>query len=45
MIGKKFSYGKEGMTLEAVSRRKTELAKWLVKGLIILGPTFIKIGQ
>jgi len=35
----------EGMTPDAVSRRKSELAIWLREGLVKLGPTFIKIGQ
>lgn len=34
-----------GMTPENVSTKKRELARWLRKGLIRLGPTFIKIGQ
>jgi len=45
LVNKKFTYGKEGMTPERVSSRKRELAKWLVQGLVRLGPTFIKIGQ
>ena len=45
LVGRKFTYGKLGMTPERVSARKRELAKWLVEGLVRLGPTFIKIGQ
>eukprot|EP00798_Chlamydomonas_sp_ICE-L_P025773 gene25774-11439_t len=45
MTSKKFTYGKAGMTKEAVSARKKELAIWLREGLVRLGPTFIKIGQ
>ncbi|CAL5224135.1 g6768 [Coccomyxa viridis] len=45
LSGKKFSYGKKGMTEERVSQRKQKLAAWLREGLIRLGPTFIKIGQ
>lgn len=45
LVGRKFTYGKAGMTPERVSSRKRELAKWLVEGLVRLGPTFIKIGQ
>ncbi|KAI8469667.1 MAG: ABC1 family-domain-containing protein [Monoraphidium minutum] len=37
--------GKKGMTPEAVSARKQELAVWLREGLVKLGPTFIKVGQ
>lgn len=45
LLGRKFTYGKGGMTPEAVSARKRELAIWLREGLVKLGPTFIKIGQ
>lgn len=45
LLGKKWTYGKEGMTPTAVSARKKELAIWLREGLVKLGPTFIKIGQ
>lgn len=45
LLGKKFTYGKEGMTKEAVSQKKKDLAIWLREGLVKLGPTFIKIGQ
>uniref|UniRef100_A0A061RFL6 Abc-1-like kinase n=1 Tax=Tetraselmis sp. GSL018 TaxID=582737 RepID=A0A061RFL6_9CHLO len=45
LLGKKFTFGKEGMTPAAVSARKTELAVWLREQLVRLGPTFIKIGQ
>lgn len=45
LLGRKWSYGKEGMTPERISARKTELAIWLRNGLLRLGPTFIKIGQ
>ncbi|GIM03175.1 hypothetical protein Vretimale_7990, partial [Volvox reticuliferus] len=45
LLNQKFTYGKEGMTKEAVSARKKELAIWLREGLVRLGPTFIKIGQ
>ena len=45
LLGKKFTYGKTGMTKEAVSARKAALAIWLREGLVKLGPTFIKIGQ
>ncbi|KAG2495073.1 hypothetical protein HYH03_006684 [Edaphochlamys debaryana] len=45
LLGQKWTYGKEGMTPEAVSARKRELAVWLREGLVRLGPTFIKIGQ
>eukprot|EP01025_Chloroclados_australasicus_P030844 TRINITY_DN31030_c0_g2_i1.p1 TRINITY_DN31030_c0_g2~~TRINITY_DN31030_c0_g2_i1.p1 ORF type:complete len:772 (-),score=97.13 TRINITY_DN31030_c0_g2_i1:306-2621(-) len=45
LLGRKWTYGKEGMTAERVSERKSELAKWLREGLVKLGPTFIKIGQ
>ena len=41
----KFTYGKLGMTKEAVSERRRSLAIWLREGLVKLGPTFIKIGQ
>mmetsp|Transcript_28522 Transcript_28522/g.80465 ORF Transcript_28522/g.80465 Transcript_28522/m.80465 type:complete len:788 (-) Transcript_28522:52-2415(-) len=45
LLGKKFTYGKEGMTPAALSARKSELAVWLREELVKLGPTFIKIGQ
>eukprot|EP01026_Neomeris_dumetosa_P042729 TRINITY_DN3566_c0_g1_i1.p1 TRINITY_DN3566_c0_g1~~TRINITY_DN3566_c0_g1_i1.p1 ORF type:complete len:781 (-),score=139.88 TRINITY_DN3566_c0_g1_i1:491-2833(-) len=45
LLGKKWTYGKEGMTEENKSKRKSELALWLREGLVKLGPTFIKIGQ
>ncbi|KAG1669298.1 hypothetical protein FOA52_014859 [Chlamydomonas sp. UWO 241] len=46
MLGQKWSYDKAtGMSAEAVSTRKSELAVWLREGLVKLGPTFIKIGQ
>mmetsp|Transcript_29730 Transcript_29730/g.65790 ORF Transcript_29730/g.65790 Transcript_29730/m.65790 type:complete len:842 (-) Transcript_29730:440-2965(-) len=45
LLNQKWTYGKEGMTAEAVSARKKELAIWLREGLVRLGPTFIKIGQ
>ena len=41
----KFTYGKAGMTKEAIVERKRALAVWLREGLVKLGPTFIKIGQ
>lgn len=44
LAGRKFSYGKKGMTDARVSERKSKLAAWLREGLIKLGPTFIKIG-
>ena len=44
LSGKKWSYGKAGMTEARISERKTKLAAWLREGLIKLGPTFIKIG-
>ena len=44
LAGRKWSYGKAGMTAARVSQRKTKLAGWLREGLIKLGPTFIKIG-
>ncbi|KAL6785821.1 AKC4 [Auxenochlorella protothecoides x Auxenochlorella symbiontica] len=43
--GKKLAYRRTGMTPEAVSAKKTELACWVREGLVRLGPTFIKIGQ
>jgi hypothetical protein len=45
LLGKKWTYGKAGMTPEAVSAKKSVLAVWLREGLVRLGPTFIKIGQ
>jgi hypothetical protein len=47
LLGQKWSYDKKagGMTPEAISARKAELAIWLREGLVRLGPTFIKIGQ
>jgi len=45
LLGKKFTYGKAGMTPPAVSERKATLAVWLREELVKLGPTFIKIGQ
>ena len=46
LVNQKWTYkGKQGMTEEAVSARKSELAVWLREGLVRLGPTFIKIGQ
>ena len=33
------------MTPPRVSQRKAKLAAWLRRGLVRLGPTFIKIGQ
>lgn len=47
LLGQKWTYPKKagGMTPEAVSARKRELAVWLREGLVKLGPTFIKIGQ
>lgn len=39
LLGQKWSYGKAGMTPEAVSARKKELAVWLREGLVKLGPT------
>ncbi|GFH23631.1 ABC1 domain-containing protein, partial [Haematococcus lacustris] len=45
LLNQKWTYGKAGMTKEAVSARKSELAVWLREGLVSLGPTFIKIGQ
>ena len=47
LLGQKWSYDKKtgGMTTEAISGRKAELAIWLREGLVRLGPTFIKIGQ
>lgn len=44
LAGRKWSYGKAGMTEARVSQRKSKLAAWLREGLIKLGPTFIKIG-
>lgn len=41
----KITYGRKGMTADRVTDRKKSLAAWLRKGLIRLGPTFIKIGQ
>jgi len=46
LINKKWTYKNPGgMTPEAVSARKKEVAVWLREGLVRLGPTFIKIGQ
>jgi len=47
LLNQKWTYPKKagGMTPEAVSARKRELAVWLREGLVKLGPTFIKIGQ
>ncbi|BDA47029.1 Protein ACTIVITY OF BC1 COMPLEX KINASE 8, chloroplastic [Coccomyxa sp. Obi] len=45
LVGRKFTYGKEGMTEARVSERRRSLAAWLREGLVKLGPTFIKIGQ
>lgn len=45
LVNQKFTYKKNGMTDQAVSARKSELAVWLREGLVKLGPTFIKIGQ
>ena len=45
LVNQKFMYKKNGMTEEAVSAKKRELAVWLREGLVKLGPTFIKIGQ
>lgn len=45
LLGKKFTYGKGGMTPVAISERKQKLAVWLREELVKLGPTFIKIGQ
>jgi hypothetical protein len=39
LLNQKFTYGKEGMTKDAVSARKKELAIWLREGLVRLGPT------
>lgn len=39
LLGQKWTYGKVGMTPEAVSARKKELAVWLREGLVRLGPT------
>jgi predicted unusual protein kinase regulating ubiquinone biosynthesis (AarF/ABC1/UbiB family) len=41
----RFTYGRAGMTPEAVISRRSKLAAWLREGLVKLGPTFIKIGQ
>jgi len=41
--GKKWSYGRKGMTEARVTERKTKLAVWLREGLVKLGPTFIKV--
>jgi len=47
LLNQKWTYKKAegGMSKEAVSKRKRELAVWLREGLVKLGPTFIKIGQ
>lgn len=46
LVGRAWTYGgRKKMTDAAVSARKTALARWLVAGLVRLGPTFIKIGQ
>jgi len=45
LVNQKFTYKKNGMTEQAISARKSELAAWLREGLVKLGPTFIKIGQ
>jgi predicted unusual protein kinase regulating ubiquinone biosynthesis (AarF/ABC1/UbiB family) len=47
LLGQGWTYkgGKKGMTPEATSARKRDLAVWLREGLVKLGPTFIKIGQ
>lgn len=47
LLGRKWTYPKRdgGMTPEAVSARKRELAVWLREALVRLGPTFIKCGQ
>jgi hypothetical protein len=39
LLNQKWTYGKEGMTKEAVSARKSEVAVWLREGLVRLGPT------
>lgn len=41
----RFTYGRAGMTPEAVISRRSKLAAWLREGLVKLGPTFIKIGE
>lgn len=45
LVNQKWTYGRSGMTTQAVSGRKRKLAVWLREGLVRLGPTFIKIGQ
>ena len=47
LMGQKWTYDKKegGMTPEAVSSRKAELAIWLREGLVRLGPTFIKVSS
>ncbi len=45
LLRAKWTYGKTGMTPDAVAARKRTLAVWLREGLVKLGPTFIKIGQ
>ena len=42
LVGKKWAYGKAGMTASRVVERKATLAIWLREGLVKLGPTFIK---
>ena len=42
LVGKKWAYGKAGMTAGRVVERKATLAIWLREGLVKLGPTFIK---
>ena len=43
LLGRKWSYGRKGMTEQRVKERKSKLAVWLREGLVKLGPTFIKV--
>ena len=43
LLGRKWAYGKGGMTEAKVTQRKGKLAVWLREGLVKLGPTFIKV--
>lgn len=43
LVGRKWAYGKGGMTEARITERKSTLAIWLREGLVKLGPTFIKV--
>ena len=43
LLGRKWSYGRKGMTEARIKQRKSKLAVWLREGLVKLGPTFIKV--